>query len=141
MLIDRGVIIKITHFIKTHDYNEGDLLVNFVRKTEELLYTEDWLDRDLFKSIINTHTGTYNKQFKHTGGSFITNSYEAICLAAEAGMTLEPFYYTEDGVNKQMVICKDNRSERLDADNCLIYAEIIGCGIVGFIDTVLGLPE
>ena len=141
MLIDRGIVVKITHFIKTHDYNEGDLLVNFVRKTESLLYTEDWLDRDLFKSIINTHTGTYNKQFKHTGGSFITNSYETQCLAAEAGMTLEPFSYTEDGVRKQMVICKDNRSERLDADNCLIYAEIIGCGIVGFIDTVLGLPE
>ena len=54
---------------------------------------------------------------------------------------LEPFYYTEDGVKKQMVICKDDRSERMDADHCLVYNEIIGCGIVGLIDLILGLDN
>ena len=137
LLVKLGISVEITGYIKTHEYNDGTLLSNFIEQTAELLYS---FDTNLFKMIINSHTGTYNRKYDQSSSAYITNSFETLCLAIEEGMCLEPFSYTEDGVEKQMVICKSGSRKRIDEDHCLVYNSIIGCGIVGLIEMINGLP-
>ena len=91
--------------------------------------------------VVNSHTGTYNKKYDDEHVAFMTNSFETQCAAIHRGMALEPFSYFEDGVKKQMTICREHRKTRINEDHCLVYNSIIGVGIINLIDLILGLPE